>query len=71
MKKVKEPTIPRLSWQNGKTYATSLGDNAGRSGHASEHVNGIVENASRDFMTRVTLASASLRGALDVPQTVA
>jgi hypothetical protein len=52
---------------NGKTHPTALGDNANRSGHASEHVAGIAENASRDLMTQVTLASASLRGALDAP----
>ena len=67
MKKVKEQSIPNLSWLNGKTHPTALGDNANRSGHASEHVAGIAENASRDLMTQVTLASASLRGALDAP----
>ena len=64
MKKVKEQTIPRLSWLNGKTRPSSIGDRCGISGHGCEHTTANAENASRDFATQVTLANAALKGEL-------
>jgi hypothetical protein len=36
--------IPALSWLNGKTHATSLGDNKGRPRHKQEQEQAVIDN---------------------------
>lgn len=39
--------IPKLSWQNGKTFRQHVGGRSGRPGYKQEHTAALAENASR------------------------
>lgn len=50
------PKVPRLSWLGGKSFHQSGQQRKGRSGHATEWAEALIENGSRDFALEVNRA---------------